>query len=138
MAESIENEFIPRSSAPGELIMFGIGGTEFIFFVICGVLILYFRNKKTSSDKMKDGKPVVYDEKYNDEYNQHKELGLSLWSQGDKKEAVNELEKALKAKPDCVETWCKLGDWYDFLSCSDFMASGANHNALRQKAISAL
>lgn len=119
--------------------MFGIGGPELIISIIIIIFIAYLYREFKSPKEIRDGKLIAPVEEYNMEnYALHKELGLSLWSQGDKKEAVVELEKALKSNPDCVETWCKLGDCYDYLSCSDFMASGDDHNNLRQKAITAL
>ncbi len=118
--------------------MFGIGGSELILVIII-LVIAFIYSKNKSPKKIIDLKPIAPVAEYNiEKYTLHKERGLSLWSQGDKKGAVVELEKALKSNPDCVETWCKLGDWYDFLSSSSFLNSEGDENALRHKAIDAL
>ena len=114
--------------------MFGLGLPELILLlVIICVLGVFFRPKLS---KKKFERPISLVENNNEAlYAQHKELGMSLWSQGDKEKAVAELERALKAKPDCVETWCKLGDCYDYLSS---MEVGEKGNLLRQKAVDCL
>lgn len=80
-----------------------------------------------------------FGKKREEKYSHHKEVGLTLWSKGDKESAASEIEKALKAKPDCVETWCKLGDLFSALASDRMLENKLDEcEVLRQKAISSL
>jgi len=68
-------------------------------------------------------------------YAQHREQGLTLYSQGDKKNAIFEFQKALEAKSDCFDTWFKLGNCYDIMSCQ---SEAEEAITLRQKSINSL
>lgn len=80
-------------------------------------------------------KEIEDDNKRQEIYLHYKNKGYSLWSQGDRENAINALQKAVKANPDCVETWCKLGDCYDFMSSLD---PEKEASIIRQKAIDCL
>ncbi len=82
---------------------------------------------------------IFFRKKREERYEHHKKAGLSLWSRGDKESAASELEKALKAKPDCIDTWCKLGDLFSALSSDKMLENKLDEcEDFRQKSISSL
>lgn len=56
-----------------------------------------------------------------EKFQNHKNAAINAYNNSDKNRAVQELEIALKIKPDCYETWCQLGEWCFLIASEKLM-----------------
>ena len=73
-------------------------------------------------------------------FQEHKKAAEdAYYNNQDMAHAVQELKLALKARPNCYETWCQYGDWCDALASAHMMKEEMNEfAALREKAEQAI
>lgn len=139
--------------------MFGIGMPELLWIVGVVIAIAIARvirrkapvsakpmarggntSRKATPNRDKVGSDYI-DEKHKEEkFLEHKKAAENAYyNNQDKASAVQELELALKFRPNCYETWCQYGDWCDALASEHMIKNEMNEFvALREKAEQAL